>query len=77
MPRAARLLVRAAHLAGGNLGDADGVVHQVTCDILRAKDFRLAAQCAAAQAVHLPQAILGHGVAQAKVDVCRGARISK
>ena len=72
---AMRCVVHRVGFAIGDLVDADGQVGDVARDVVGAEDFRLAAERAAAQAVHLPQPILRHGNAKAEIQIERGCGI--
>jgi hypothetical protein len=66
---AARRLVGLLRLTLGDPGDADCAMQQIAPDVSRPENFGLRTESPAAQSIHLPQPILGHGKAQSKVQV--------
>ena len=70
-----RRLVHRVGFARRDLVDADGQMRDIAGDVGRPENFRLAAQRAAAQPIHLPQPILRHGDAQTKIQILRAGGI--
>ena len=70
-----RPLVERAGFASRDLVDADGEMGDIAGNVGGPEDFRLAAERAAAQPVHLPQPILGHGDTQTEIQVRRAGGV--